>query len=154
MGIFERDGGDALPEGVNGTSAFLGKGCKLTGKLTLEGPGRIEGQVEGEISAQGILIIGESAVVNAQVHGTSVTVQGRVTGDITASTRLELRAPSEVTGNISAPTLVIQEGASFQGQCTMSGQKGQKDKDRKVALFPTESPAVEAVPPPATARAK
>jgi len=50
---------------------------------------RIEGHVDGEISAQDTLIIGESAVVNAQVTGISIVIHGRVTGDVTAQKRLE-----------------------------------------------------------------
>src|SRR5689334_20300968 len=107
----QRDKTQAVETGV--TSAFLGKGTKITGKILLDGPGRIEGQVEGEVSAQDTLTIGEGAVVNAKITGTSIIVHGEVTGDIIARTRLELRAPSKVRGNIQAPTLVIQEGASF-----------------------------------------
>src|SRR5215831_20448688 len=60
----EREGGSSGE--VGGTSAFLGKGSRVTGKLAFEGTVRIEGHVEGEISAQDTLIIGESAEVNAQ----------------------------------------------------------------------------------------
>ena len=68
-----------MPEDVgSGSNAFLGKGSRVVGKLTFEGPVRIEGQVEGEITAQDALTIGESAVVNAQIVGNSVVIQGRV----------------------------------------------------------------------------
>ena len=76
---------------------------------------RIEGQVEGEITAQDTLTIGESAVVNAQIVGNSVVIQGRVTGDVTARKRLEIRAPGKLFGNITTPSLVIQEGVVFEG---------------------------------------
>src|SRR5262245_33304445 len=85
---------------VAGTSAFLGKGTRVTGKLLFEGTVRIEGQVEGEITAQDTLVVGEGAVLNAQIIGTAVVVHGRVTGDITARKRLEIRAPGKVFGNI------------------------------------------------------
>ena len=100
---------------------------------------RIEGHVEGEISAQDTLIIGESAEVNAQITGSSVVVHGRVTGDITARKRLEIRAPGKLFGNITTPSLVIHEGVVFEGQCTMSGADTLRaDRDRKVAFFPKE----------------
>jgi cytoskeletal protein CcmA (bactofilin family) len=135
--MFDRERDAAQPEG---TSAFLGKGSKVTGKLVFEGTVRIEGHVEGEISAQDTLIIGESAVVNAQIHGTSIVVHGRVTGDVTARKRLEIRAPGKLFGNIATPSLVIHEGVVFEGQCTMSGTESasRTDKDRKVAFFPKE----------------
>jgi len=83
--------------------------------------GRIEGQVDGEISAQDTLTIGDGAVVNAKISGTSIIISGRVTGDVTARQRLELRAPSRVQGNITTPSLVVQDGALFEGQCSMCG---------------------------------
>src|SRR5581483_8729648 len=136
----DRDGGQTAETG--GTSAFLGKGSRVTGKLAFEGTVRIEGHVEGEISAQDTLIIGESAVVNAQITGASVVVHGRVTGDITARKRLEIRAPGKLFGNITTPSLVIHEGVIFEGQCSMGGADAQRaDKDRKVAFFPKEERA-------------
>ena len=137
--MFERERERAQPDEAGATSAFLGKGTRITGKLTFEGTVRIEGQVEGEITAQDTLTIGESAVVNAQINGVSVVVDGKVTGDITARKRLEIRAPGKVFGNISAPSLVIHEGVTFEGQCSMSGTEAARgEKDRKVAFFPKD----------------
>jgi cytoskeletal protein CcmA (bactofilin family) len=135
--MFERE--RSQPDDASGTSAFLGKGSRIVGKLTFEGTVRIEGQVEGEISAQDTLIIGETAVVNAQIVGTSVVIHGRVTGDVTAHKRLEIRAPGKVFGNISTASLVIHEGVVFEGQCIMGATDTAKvEKDRKVAFFPKE----------------
>ena len=124
------------PDG-SGSSAFLGKGSRIVGKLSFEGPARIEGHVEGEITAQDTLTIGESAVVNAQITGSSVIIHGRVTGDVTARKRLEIRAPGRLLGNITTPSLVIHEGVVFEGQCTMGSDVRTAEKDRKVAIvFP------------------
>jgi cytoskeletal protein CcmA (bactofilin family) len=117
-------------EGASEVCAFLGKGTRVTGKLAFDGPGRIEGHVEGEVSAQDSLVIGESAVVNANINGTSIIVHGKVTGDIVARARLELRAPSKVIGNITAASLIIQDGAMFEGNCSMSASELAPNKDR------------------------
>jgi len=131
-----------MGEDASNTSAFLGKGTRVNGKLVFEGPVRIEGQVEGEISAQDTLTIGESAVINAQITGNSIIVHGRVTGDVTARQRLEIRAPGKLFGNISTPSLVIHEGVVFEGQCSMGGGEGQRaDKDKKIAHFRAEERA-------------
>jgi cytoskeletal protein CcmA (bactofilin family) len=127
--MFDRDKMQA--DGANEISAFLGKGTRVTGKLAFDGPGRIEGHVEGEVSAQDALVIGESAVVNAHINGASIIVHGKVTGDIVARARLELRAPCKVIGNISSPNLVIQEGAVLEGKCSMGASESAADKDRK-----------------------
>lgn len=137
----ERDRAQGQPEETGATSAFLGKGSRVTGKLVFEGTVRIEGHVEGEITAQDTLTVGETAVLNAQITGGSVIVHGKVTGDITARKRLEIRAPGKVFGNISTPSLVIHDGVIFEGQCTMGGtQEAARpvERDRKVAFFPKD----------------
>lgn len=124
--MFQREGGQGpvgesvgTSAGQGATSAFLGKDTTLTGTVTFGSSARIEGQVEGQVTANDVLTIGESANLKATVHGTVVIIQGTVVGDVTAKTRLELRSPSKVKGNIAAPVVVIQEGANFEGQCTM-----------------------------------
>jgi cytoskeletal protein CcmA (bactofilin family) len=106
----------------NAASAFLGPGSKISGTIKLDSTGRIEGEVEGEIHARD-LVIGESAIVKAQVHGATVVVHGTVTGDIRATSRLEIRRPAKVKGNIASSVLVIEEGATFEGKCSMGDTK-------------------------------
>jgi len=149
--MFERERPQGHPDDTAGTTAFLGKGSRVNGKLQFEGAVRIEGQVEGEITAQDTLTIGETAVVNAQIHGSSIVIHGKVTGDIAARKRLEIRAPGKVFGNISAPSLIIHEGVVFEGQCTMNASDVSKtvplgDKDRKVSYFPKDDRAGDGAP--------
>ena len=147
--MFERD--KMQPDDGGATSAFLGKGSKITGKIALDGPGRIEGQVEGEITAQDTLTVGEGAILNATVNGTSIVVHGRITGDINARARLELKAGSKVFGNVKAPSLVIQEGAAFEGQCSMGTSEQRAEKERKSNAKDTDAAAAKPQqPPPST----
>lgn len=132
------------PAVPNEVSAYLGKGSRVTGKLNFEGTGRVDGQVEGEIAAQDTLIIGESAIVNAQISGATIILKGKVTGDITARKRLEIRAPGKLFGNVTTPSLVIQEGVIFEGHCSMGGAEAAKS-DRKVTPFPKEAGVAEVV---------
>jgi cytoskeletal protein CcmA (bactofilin family) len=120
--------------------AHLGKGSRVEGKLTFEGSVRIDGHVEGEIEAHAAVIIGDSAIINAQIQAETVVVKGKVTGDITARKRVELCAPGKLMGNITTPSLVIHEGVVFEGHCSMGGgAESKSDKsDRKVTLFPKE----------------
>jgi cytoskeletal protein CcmA (bactofilin family) len=123
--------------------AHLGQGSRVEGKLTFEGSVRIDGQVEGEISAQDTVIIGEGAEVTAQIHASAVIVHGRVHGDITASKRVELKAPATLLGNVSTPSLVVHEGVVFEGHCTMGGAAANRAErgDKRIALFPAEERA-------------
>lgn len=124
--IVERRRADDTAGAAAGTSAFLGSGCRINGKVELEGVARIEGHVEGDVVAQGTLIVGEHAVVKAKVSGAAVIVHGRVIGDVTVRERLEVRAQGSVIGNVSAPKLVVHEGGTLEGQCSMGG--GAKDR--------------------------
>src|SRR5512146_794079 len=116
--------------------AYLEQGSKVNGKLSFEGPARIDGQVDGEITAKDSVIVGESAVVTAQIKASSVIVAGKVSGDITASQRIEIRPSAKVLGNLTAPILVVHEGAVFEGHCAMQPEGGRED--RKVTVFPKE----------------
>jgi cytoskeletal protein CcmA (bactofilin family) len=123
------------------SGAYLDAGSKISGKLSFETPARIDGQVDGEINAKDSLTIGESAVVAAQIKADSVIVAGKVSGDITAVHRIEIRPSAKVLGNITAPTLVINEGALFEGHCAMQAEA---HDDRKVTVFPKEERLAQA----------
>lgn len=103
-------------------NAFLGRGCTYEGKLTFEGAVRIDGRFAGEIFSDGTLIVGEGAEIHAQINVSTVIVSGTVRGDVHAAQRLELRRPAQLIGNIFSPTLVVEEGVLFEGQCHMRGE--------------------------------
>jgi len=122
---------------ANDVQAHLGQGSRIEGKLTFDGSVRIDGQVEGEINAQDSVIVGEHAEVTAQIVANTIIVQGRVTGDLTARKRVELKAPASIAGNISTPSLVIHDGVVFEGHCSMGGAAGTR-ADKRIALVPAE----------------
>jgi cytoskeletal protein CcmA (bactofilin family) len=126
------------PPAAREVQASLGKGSRVEGKLSFEGSVRIDGQIEGDITAQDTVIIGKNAEVTAQIHAATVVVEGRVTGDITARQRVELRAPAKLFGNLSTPSLIIHEGATFEGTCAMGDENRADRGDKKIAIFPTE----------------
>jgi cytoskeletal protein CcmA (bactofilin family) len=99
--------------------AFISKGSKISGNMNFVGPAEIDGQIDGEINAQDRLAIGESAIVNAKITGSEITIRGVVTGDVYASKKLILKKPAKVTGNISAQVLSIEEGVVFEGKISM-----------------------------------
>jgi cytoskeletal protein CcmA (bactofilin family) len=109
--------GHDVPAGYD--RACLDSGSKINGKLFFEGPVRIDGQVDGEISAKDSVVIGEGAIVTAPLKGASVVIAGKVNGDIQASKRIEIRPTAKVFGNLTTPVLVVHDGALFVGQCTM-----------------------------------
>ena len=106
--------------------AFLGEGTEFKGVLSFDGTVRIDGTLEGEIYGEDLLIVGEPAIVKAEIEVGTAVVSGTVTGNIRARQRVELLAPSNVTGTISTPALVVASGATFNGTCEMSSREDSK----------------------------
>jgi cytoskeletal protein CcmA (bactofilin family) len=131
----------AIPAAAEGR-AYLDKGSKVSGKVSFEGPARIDGEVDGEINAKDSVAIGESATVTAQIRAASVVVAGKVSGDIHATQRIEIRPSAKVIGNLNAPVLVVHEGALFEGHCSMQPEGARED--RKVTVFPKEERLAQA----------
>jgi len=103
---------------------FLGPETTLEGKLAFEGTVRLDGHFTGTIeSKDGVVIIGDEAVIRADILVHTATVSGEVSGNIKASHCIELHPPARVFGEINAPTVVIASGVVFRGNCTM-GQNG------------------------------
>lgn len=102
-------------------NALLGRGTRFSGKLTFTGKVRIDGTFDGEIFSDGVLIVGDEAVVTVSSLevGTLIVRGGVVRGDITATGAVELYAPSRVYGSIAAVEVFIDKGVLFEGQCRM-----------------------------------
>lgn len=96
--------------------------ASMQGTMTFSDPVnlRINGKFEGKLNAKGTLMIGEQAVVNAEILGESVTIAGRVNGNIKATKELRLISPAIIIGNIETPSLNVAEGAIIDGQIKMS----------------------------------
>jgi cytoskeletal protein CcmA (bactofilin family) len=115
-------------------NAFLGKDTDFEGKLSFTGTVRIDGLFKGEIFTEGTLIVGETAVVQSDIHASRIIIKGEVRGNIFASNRIEMLAPGKVFGNIEAPTITMDDGVLFKGNCHMKDQSLKAEK--KVAVLP------------------
>jgi cytoskeletal protein CcmA (bactofilin family) len=101
-------------------SAYFSKGCQIVGQALFEGSIRIDGQVEGAISAKDRITVGQSgAIITADpIKAAEVIVQGTVRGNIVASERIEICASADVVGNLCAPIIAIEAGAVVEGSCS------------------------------------
>ena len=79
----------------------------------------VDGKIEGEITSDGNLTVGENARIKAEIKTSTVVVYGKVHGNLTATDRVELKASGEVVGDIKAKTLSIEAGAIFVGKSTV-----------------------------------
>ena len=101
--------------------ASIGKSITIKGDLTGEEDLVVEGTVDGKIDfPENELTIGESGTVNAEVHAQSIVVVGSITGNVSATEKLEIQSTGLIEGDVRAPRLVIHEGARLNGSVEMS----------------------------------
>ena len=114
-------------------SGFVGNGTTLTGEANFKGMLRVDGHLSGQVKSEGgTLIVGNNGQVDADIDVAVATIHGSVNGDIIATQRLELGRAAKVNGNIQTPSLVIEQGAVFEGSCRMvQQQKAAADKQRE-----------------------
>ncbi len=94
----------------------IGEKVTVKGTLSFEHLIRIDGTFEGELFSQGKLIVGPTGVVKAHINLKEAFISGKVEGDITVREKLILRGRAEITGNISAASITVDEGVSIVGQ--------------------------------------
>jgi cytoskeletal protein CcmA (bactofilin family) len=100
-------------------SGFLDQGVQLEGKLEASGTFRIDSNMKGTLISGDTLILGENAFVEGEIVGNCVLIAGRFVGKIQARGRVEIQASAVVTGDVSAPCLVIEPGGVFDGKCQL-----------------------------------
>lgn len=100
-------------------NGFLDRGSSFKGELEFEDTMRIDGKFNGKISSKNELIVGESAHIEGDVHVGRIAISGTVVGKIIADQRVEIHRNGKVYSDIDTPALIIEEGAIFQGNCTM-----------------------------------
>jgi cytoskeletal protein CcmA (bactofilin family) len=103
-------------------SAFVGKGVEFKGTISYSGTVRIDGYLDGEIHTDGVLLIGEDAVLQAKITAGTVVCKGKITGDIAVKEQVKLRAPAVVNGSVKTPLLSMEDGVLFNGSLEMAQQ--------------------------------
>ncbi|NLC71645.1 MAG: polymer-forming cytoskeletal protein [Desulfuromonadaceae bacterium] len=106
-------------KGKGEVEAFLGAGSSFEGKLVFEDIVRLDGDFSGEIVSRGTLIIGAEANVKAELKVDTLIMSGAFQGNIEAITRVILRKPARITGNIVTPMLLVEEGVIINGSLEM-----------------------------------
>jgi cytoskeletal protein CcmA (bactofilin family) len=119
------------------TTAFLGKDTEFEGKLTFHGAIRIDGHFKGEISSDGNLIVGEGGIIEANIYVSNIIISGEIHGNIIADHRIEIHPPGKVFGDIQAPTVVVDEGGIFEGNCQM--HRAKEADEKKLTVIESDS---------------
>jgi cytoskeletal protein CcmA (bactofilin family) len=114
-----------MAEQQSGEVTIVGQGAKLEGTVVSAGSLRIDGQVKGQVNADGDVMLSPQSAVEADIRAQNVTVAGKFKGSILVKGRAEISRGGRVDGNITSKSLVIEEGAIFQGQSIMDQQAQQ-----------------------------
>ncbi len=104
-------------------NTLIGKGSVVEGTLRVESSVRIDGRVQGKIFVSDSLTLGPNGVIEADVEVKRAIIGGKVRGNLKASERVELGTKAVVEGDITTKSLIIEEGAIFDGQSLMKGGK-------------------------------
>ena len=103
----------------NGEVTIIGTGARLEGNVVSAGSLRIDGQVKGQINADGDVTLSSQSQVEADIRAQNVSVAGRFTGNIVVKDKAHLARGGRIDGNITSKTLVVEEGGVFHGQSIM-----------------------------------
>jgi cytoskeletal protein CcmA (bactofilin family) len=113
-------------------SGFVGGGTVVTGEANFKAMMRVDGHLSGRVSStSGTLIVGNNGKVDANIEVAVAVIHGTINGDIIATQRLELGRSAKVNGNIQTPSLIIEQGAIFEGTCKMLQMTAAVDKSKK-----------------------
>jgi len=108
-------------ESTSDVSRSIGKGVDIKETIIHKGTVRIDGSLEGEVQTEGILcLVGEGAFLKTKVTAGTAVCKGKITGDVTATEKIRLRAPAVLSGGVKAPILSIEERVPFNSTIEMT----------------------------------
>jgi cytoskeletal protein CcmA (bactofilin family) len=111
---------------MNGTGAgknTLGSDVEIKGNLKFSGELTFDGKIDGEIQTDGVLNLGDSAVVNGNINAQNVVVRGKINGNIVAKEKIDIKTKAELFGDIRASKLSVEEGVTFVGKTEVNPNK-------------------------------
>ena len=115
------EGTEADMAAENGEVTIVGAGARLEGNVVSAGHLRIDGQVKGQINAEGDVALSPQSQVEADIRAQNVSIAGRFKGSINVKGKAHLARGGRIDGNITSKTLVVEEGGIFHGQSIMDG---------------------------------
>lgn len=124
----------------------LNSDVELKGTLKFSGEMTFDGKLEGDINSDGNLNLGDNAVIKGNINVGTVVVRGKINGNVAAKEKIDIKAKTELFGDIRSPKLVIEEGVTFVGKSEIN--------PNKVAPMPAaQPPAAERAATPEPAKA-
>jgi cytoskeletal protein CcmA (bactofilin family) len=112
-----------MESAMNTSKNVLNTDVEIKGNLKFSGELVFDGKLDGEISTDGVLNLGENATVNGNISAQSVVLRGKVNGNITAKEKIDIKSKAELFGDIRSTKLVIEEGVTFVGKTEVNPNK-------------------------------
>jgi cytoskeletal protein CcmA (bactofilin family) len=112
---------------------ILAEDIDFQGVLNFDNSLMIKGAFQGEINAKGNLFIGPNAHIEAKIKANLISIRGKVKGDITALSHVELFSTAKIEGDIFAPSVEMEKGCLFNGQCRMNGKMEETERVKDIA---------------------
>ena len=110
---------------TNNPKNLLSSDVEIKGSIKFQNELTVDGKIEGEINSPGVLTVGENSEIKGEIKTKSVTVYGKVHGNITVEDRCELKSRATLYGDLKATRLVIEDGATFVGKSEVTPNKVQ-----------------------------
>lgn len=120
---------------------ILNSDVEIKGTLKFTGELTFDGKLEGDIASEGVLNLSDNAVIKGNINVTSVVLRGKINGNVIAKERIEIKAKTELFGDIRSARLAIEEGVTFVGKTEVN--------PNKVAPLPPPPPRAGEAPKPA-----
>jgi len=99
--------------------SVIAEGLSIEGEVVSEEEVVVQGSLRGKLATTDAVLVGSSAIVEANVRAQTLTIAGQVTGNVTAQERVDLQAGARLVGDVKAARLTIADGASFKGNVDM-----------------------------------
>lgn len=122
-------------EPSNSTINMISEGTTIKGDITANGDTRIDGELVGNISAKGKLVVGPQGKIAGEIRCNNVEVSGFIKGKVVAAELLNMKASAKIEGDIAAGKLSVEPGATFTGSCSMGGANAVTNDDKQKTLY-------------------
>lgn len=130
-----RDKHGARAEGPAGSVSMIAMGTTLTGDIESDGDMRIDGNIIGHVYCKARVVLGETGIIQGDLHATNADIFGTVNGNVIAKDMLCLKSKSSINGNIQTGKLQIDPSSVFNGQCKMTSEQATQAAGNKKPAY-------------------
>ncbi len=119
-----------------GNFTVLGKDVTFKGIVHFHSTVQLDSSIEGEIHAKGMLVVGENAVIRGKIVAETLVNRGKIHGNVTATSKVQLLKPAVLLGDVTAPSFSMEEGAFFKGSIDMGSNPAAQELEQTPLVLP------------------